>query len=138
MSTSTTTTTTTTISSSAAAPVLNNVLHLFPEIDTGLATATAAAAAAAGPSARENDELAGYDAEQVRLMDEVCIVVDEDDRPIGSASKKTCMCLKFLVLGCLSYHALSMLFPALSTPAEDPIDHYELAYAIGEGAYLYA
>ena len=36
-------------------------------------------------------ELAGYDEEQIRLMDEVCIVLDENDQPIGSASKKTCM-----------------------------------------------
>jgi len=35
-------------------------------------------------------ELAGYDEEQIRLMDEVCIVLDENDQPIGSASKKTC------------------------------------------------
>lgn len=37
--------------------------------------------------------LEGYDAEQVRLMDEVCIVLDEDDKPIGSASKKICRLL---------------------------------------------
>lgn len=36
--------------------------------------------------------MAGYDEEQIRLMDEVCIVLDEDDIPIGSASKKVCEC----------------------------------------------
>lgn len=36
-------------------------------------------------------ELAGYDEEQIRLMEEVCIVLDENDQPIGSASKKTCV-----------------------------------------------
>ena len=56
-----------------------NVLRLFPDINTSLATAS-----------REATELEGYDEEQVRLMDEVCIVLDEDDQPIGSASKKTC------------------------------------------------
>jgi isopentenyl-diphosphate delta-isomerase len=34
--------------------------------------------------------LAGYDAEQVRLMEECCILVDKDDRVVGHASKKTC------------------------------------------------
>ena len=39
--------------------------------------------------------LEGYDEEQIRLMDEVCIVLDEQDMPIGSADKKTC---EFLAL----------------------------------------
>lgn len=64
----------------ASTATASNVLHLFPEIDTELAD-----------SAEIRDgELAGYDEEQVRLMEEVCIVLDTDDRPIGSASKKTC------------------------------------------------
>lgn len=56
----------------------DNILRLFPEINTSLAHAAA------------NSELDGYDEEQVRLMEEVCIVLDEDDNPIGSASKKIC------------------------------------------------
>jgi isopentenyl-diphosphate Delta-isomerase len=35
--------------------------------------------------------LEGHDEEQIRLMDEVCIVLDENDVPIGTASKKLCM-----------------------------------------------
>ncbi len=35
-------------------------------------------------------ELGVYDAEQARLMEEVCIVLDRDDQPTGQASKKTC------------------------------------------------
>lgn len=35
-------------------------------------------------------DLSGYDAEQSRLMDERCIVVDEQDCPIGALDKKTC------------------------------------------------
>lgn len=50
-----------------------SILRLFPEIDT-----TSAA-------------LEGHDEEQIRLMDEVCIVLDENDKPIGTASKKLCM-----------------------------------------------
>lgn len=55
-----------------------NIRRLFPEIDTLLANAAT------------SSELDGYDEEQVRLMDEVCIVLDENDIPIGSASKKMC------------------------------------------------
>jgi hypothetical protein len=33
-----------------------------------------------------------YDEEQVRLMEEMCIVVDENDNRIGAESKKTCKC----------------------------------------------
>lgn len=52
-----------------------SILRLFPDIDTSSA------------------ELDGHDAEQIRLMDEVCIVLDENDKPIGNFSKKICMCL---------------------------------------------
>ncbi|KAK5660304.1 hypothetical protein OQA88_12844 [Cercophora sp. LCS_1] len=48
------------------------ILRLFPDIDTS------------------GDALEGHDEEQIRLMDEVCIVTDEDDKPIGTASKKLC------------------------------------------------
>jgi len=67
-----------------------NILRLSPEINTDLAT-----------SAREGSELTGYDEEQVRLMDEVCIVLDEDDNPIGSASKKICHLMKNIDKGLL-------------------------------------
>lgn len=48
------------------------ILRLFPDIDT------------------TSDALDGHDEEQIRLMDEVCIVLDENDMPIGTASKKLC------------------------------------------------
>lgn len=35
-------------------------------------------------------DLKGYDAEQARLMDERCIIVDENDRALGALDKKTC------------------------------------------------
>lgn len=59
-----------------------NILRLFPQINTDLATST--------QSATQDHDLDGYDEEQIRLMDEVCIVLDENDKPIGSASKKIC------------------------------------------------
>ncbi|KAF3901477.1 hypothetical protein ABW20_dc0100280 [Dactylellina cionopaga] len=77
--------TTTSTQTAASQPVgtlritAENIRQLFPEINTSLAD-----------SVSQSPELAGYDAEQVRLMEEVCIVLDEDDKPIGSASKKTC------------------------------------------------
>jgi isopentenyl-diphosphate delta-isomerase len=61
-----------------------NVLRLFGEQVNTTVIGTRRSEAA-------DAELAGYDEEQIRLMDEVCIVLDEDDQPIGSASKKTCM-----------------------------------------------
>jgi isopentenyl-diphosphate delta-isomerase len=52
-----------------------SILRLFPDIDTSSAG------------------LDGHDEEQIRLMDEVCIVLDENDKPIGNFSKKICGCL---------------------------------------------
>ena len=73
MSATTTVTQTTT-------PSAQNILRLFPEIDTALAAQTR--------QSTQDADLIGYDEEQIRLMDEVCIVLDENDVPIGSASKK--------------------------------------------------
>lgn len=35
-------------------------------------------------------DLSKYDPEQSRLMDERCILVDEEDNALGAADKKTC------------------------------------------------
>ena len=66
-----------------------NILTLFPEVDTSIASHSFDNS----PNSATNgthDDLAGYDEEQIRLMDELCIVLDHNDVPIGSASKKTC------------------------------------------------
>ncbi|KAL9597298.1 MAG: hypothetical protein Q9219_005222 [cf. Caloplaca sp. 3 TL-2023] len=63
-----------------------NVLHLFPEVNSSLASSH--------KTPTSDDDLQGYDEEQIRLMDEVCIVLDNDDNPIGSASKKVCHLMK--------------------------------------------
>ncbi|EEH18413.1 isopentenyl-diphosphate delta-isomerase [Paracoccidioides brasiliensis Pb03] len=78
---STTTTTTPVITA-------ENVTTLFPDVNPSLAHAFSRTQR--DPSAGESGDLEGYDVEQIRLMDEVCIVLDENDQPIGSASKKTC------------------------------------------------
>jgi isopentenyl-diphosphate delta-isomerase len=62
----------------------DNVVRLFPDVHPALHGNHRTDADA-------SEELQGYDEEQIRLMDEVCIVLDRDDNPIGSASKKTCM-----------------------------------------------
>ncbi len=60
-------------------------LHtLFPSFKMAATTAQSAQAAFA------TIDLSGYDAEQSRLMDERCIVVDEQDNAIGALDKKTC------------------------------------------------
>ncbi|KAI7786957.1 isopentenyl-diphosphate delta-isomerase [Diaporthe eres] len=68
-------TTTTVTASAPQATGINaeTILRLFPDIDT-----------------TNTSELDGHDAEQIRLMDEVCIVLDENDEAIGTASKKVC------------------------------------------------
>ncbi|KAK0751168.1 NUDIX hydrolase domain-like protein [Schizothecium vesticola] len=62
----------TTITETRTAVTAETILRLFPDIDSS------------------GDALEGHDEEQIRLMDEVCIVTDEDDMPIGTASKKLC------------------------------------------------
>ena len=63
----------TTATTTAAQPITAEaMLRLFPDIDTS------------------TEALDGHDEEQIRLMDEVCIVLDENDVPIGKASKKIC------------------------------------------------
>ena len=63
----------------------DNVRALFPGVDTHLADSHRV-------PTNDND-LQGYDEEQIRLMGEVCIILDEDDVPIGSSSKKYCEAL---------------------------------------------
>ncbi|KAK6600494.1 isopentenyl-diphosphate delta-isomerase [Botrytis cinerea] len=63
---------TTTTTTQAEPITAESILRLFPDIDTSSA------------------ELEGHDEEQIRLMDEVCIVLDENDKPIGNFSKKIC------------------------------------------------
>jgi len=73
------TTTTTTISDISA----SRILRLFPQDVNPTVIGS-------GHANGNNADLEGYDEEQIRLMDEVCIVIDADDKPIGSGSKKIC------------------------------------------------
>jgi isopentenyl-diphosphate delta-isomerase len=87
MSSTTTVTETATIVPTAQQPEITaeNVLRLFPEVNTDLIGGS-------HNSATNDNALDGYDEEQIRLMDEVCIVLDNNDIPIGSATKKLCEC----------------------------------------------
>lgn len=38
----------------------------------------------------EEDLFHGHDEEQIRLMEELCIVLDNDDKPVGAGTKKLC------------------------------------------------
>lgn len=67
--------TTATVTEAQPSITAENMLRLFPDIDT------------------TDDALSGHDEEQIRLMDEVCIVLDDNDMPIGKASKKVCKAL---------------------------------------------
>lgn len=67
---------TTTTVTQAEPITAQNILRLFPDIDTSSAG------------------LDGHDEEQIRLMDEVCIVLDENDKPIGNFSKKICKVIR--------------------------------------------
>ncbi|KAF1821371.1 IDI1, isopentenyl diphosphate:dimethylallyl diphosphate isomerase [Dissoconium aciculare CBS 342.82] len=84
---------TTTTATQTQSAYTEDILRLFPEINTQLATQSR--------SATQDNDLAGYDEEQIRLMDEVCIVLDEDDNPIGSASKKVCHLMENINKGLL-------------------------------------
>lgn len=53
-------------------------------------TMTSRAVEASRAVLKSIDLSADYDPEQTRLMDERCILVDEDDRALGAADKKTC------------------------------------------------
>lgn len=68
-----------------------NVRDLFPGVDTHLADSHRV------PT--NDSDLQGYDEEQIRLMGEVCIILDKDDTPIGSSSKKYCTLYKPVTKG---------------------------------------
>ncbi|KDQ11591.1 hypothetical protein BOTBODRAFT_67938 [Botryobasidium botryosum FD-172 SS1] len=55
-------------------------------------------------------DLSAYDVEQSRLMDERCIVVDENDRAIGALDKKTCHLMENINKGLLHRAFSAFLF----------------------------
>jgi isopentenyl-diphosphate Delta-isomerase len=55
----------------------------------------ASRATLAAQAALASIDLTSYDPEQSRLMDERCILVDEEDNAIGAVDKKTCQFSSF-------------------------------------------
>ncbi|KAF8640663.1 hypothetical protein AX17_000320 [Amanita inopinata Kibby_2008] len=55
----------------------------------------------AAKAALANIDLSNYDREQSRLMDERCILVDENDNAIGAMDKKTCHLMENIKRGLL-------------------------------------
>jgi isopentenyl-diphosphate delta-isomerase len=51
---------------------------------------TTTTTAPAGVSTSDIDISQGYDDEQIRLMEEVCIVIDQNDQPVRPGTKKEC------------------------------------------------
>ena len=87
----------TTLTSTAPPITAENVLRLFPDVDASLASSHRV------PT--DDVDLQGYDGEQVRLMEEVCIILDSDDKPIGSASKKVCTSRSSILVVAKEYSA---------------------------------
>ena len=71
----------TTVTQSSSIDV-DNVVSILPQADADLHLTS--------PSQTTEGDLLGYDEIQIQLMDEVCIVLDRNDVPIGKASKKVC------------------------------------------------
>ena len=84
------------MSSSTQTITADNVTAIFPAVSTRLVGEEPAN----GASTSSND-LAGYDEEQIRLMDELCIVLDLNDQPLGNASKKDCHLMSNIEKGLL-------------------------------------
>ncbi|KAK0645100.1 Isopentenyl-diphosphate Delta-isomerase [Lasiodiplodia hormozganensis] len=90
--------TTTVTATAAPAITADNILRLFgSDVNTNVIGAGARQAS----SGNSDSDLAGYDEEQIRLMDEMCIVLDENDVPIGSATKKVCHLMENINRGLL-------------------------------------
>ncbi|KAI3403174.1 IDI1 [Candida oxycetoniae] len=52
-------------------------------------------------SQEDLDLFNGHDEEQIRLMDELCIVLDYDDKPLGAGTKKLCHMMENINQGLL-------------------------------------
>lgn len=63
-----------------------DILRIFPEVSRVVTSQNGNTA----QGERDSELFEGHDEEQIKLMDEVCIVLDWCDKPVGFASKKTC------------------------------------------------
>lgn len=78
---------------------INNILSVVPDVNP---IHESASRPSTGSSTEDDSKLfEGHNEEQIKLMEEVCIVLNYDDKPIGSASKKTCHVLPNIAAGLL-------------------------------------
>ncbi|KAG7884998.1 hypothetical protein KL938_001255 [Ogataea parapolymorpha] len=67
-----------------------DILTKFPEVTPLEATTGESSSSTTNGSTTYNSFFRGHDEEQIKLMDENCIVLDYDDRAIGAGTKKLC------------------------------------------------
>ncbi|CDK28932.1 unnamed protein product [Kuraishia capsulata CBS 1993] len=66
-----------------------DILREFPEV-IPMEETSGAPSSSGSNDANDESIFKGYDEEQIRLMEENCIVLDYDDIPVGAATKKVC------------------------------------------------
>lgn len=79
------------------------ILQKWPEITPlkQISGVPKSAGSTSEASDAELDLLHGHDEEQIKLMDELCIVLDYEDKPVGAGTKKLCHIMKNIDEGLL-------------------------------------
>ncbi|KAF5100242.1 hypothetical protein D0Z00_001344 [Geotrichum galactomycetum] len=78
---------------------INNIISVVPDVNPIHEPASRPSTASSTDA--DSKLFEGHNEEQIKLMEEVCIVLNYDDKPIGSASKKTCHILPNIAAGLL-------------------------------------
>jgi isopentenyl-diphosphate delta-isomerase len=76
----------------------DEIYKLFPEV---IPLEQASGLSSSGTDSVEDNVFAGHDEEQIKLMAENCIVLDYNDVPIGSGTKKLCHIMENINKGLL-------------------------------------
>ncbi|KAI8353949.1 NUDIX hydrolase domain-like protein [Mortierella sp. GBAus27b] len=91
----------------SSSPLFSTTLHSFAPFTTAMGQSTVATPSPAPLNTISVDvDLSKYDDEQVRLMEEMCIVVDHEDKRVGANSKKAC----HLMTNIMDHHLLHRAF----------------------------
>lgn len=78
----------------------DEILDMFPEV-IPLEQASGMSSSGTLETDGDKDVFSGHDIEQIKLMAENCIVLDYDDTPIGSGTKKLCHLMENIDKGLL-------------------------------------
>ncbi|GMF08345.1 unnamed protein product [[Candida] boidinii] len=78
----------------------DDILTAFPEI-IPLEKTTGASSTISSTESKKSEIFSGHDEEQIKLMDENCIVLDYNDIPIGAGTKKVCHIMENIEKGLL-------------------------------------